>query len=229
MRRVIILTVMFVCIMLASAETASAGTCRVVVEGYQKDVFNNTVWSNGGISYHVGYYGDGNTCLFEAQYTVNAVARSVCVNHPSAVNITMLGTVYFDDVWQNGWWAPNSCRNGFGLNYYTTLGPGQSLYPGDSLWSVNGDYELKYQTDANLVLYQGSTAQWAINCWPTCNNLGNAGVTTMQTDGNFVVYDDTSNYVWNSSTYGANGAFLALRYGQLRIFSTTGATLWSAP
>jgi hypothetical protein len=229
MRRIFVLTFMLVCGLLASVSTASAGECRVLVGGNQKDVFNNTVWSSTGVFYHVGYYGDANTCLSEARPVVNSVARSVCLNHLSAVNITMLGDVYFDGTPVNGWWAPSSCRSGFGLNYYTTLAPGQSLYPGDSLWSVNSDYELKYQTDANLVFYQGSTALWAINCMPTCNNLGNAGVATMQTDGNFVAYDDTNNAVWDSSTYGAYGAFLAIRYGQLLIFSPSGSVLWSKP
>lgn len=229
MRRVIVLTFMFVCAMLASAQTASAGECRVLIGGNQKDVFNNTVWSGSATFYHVGYYGDDLTCLSEARYVVNNVARSVCLNHQSAVNITMLGDVYFNGTPVNGWWAPSSCRTGFGLNYYTTLGPGQSLNPGDSLFSVNSDYELKYQTDGNFVFYQGGTPLWAINCWPTCNNIGNAGVATMQTDGNLVVYDDNSNAVWYSNTYGANGAFLAIRYGQLLLFSTSGSVLWSAP
>lgn len=229
MKRVIVLTAMLVCIMLASARTATAGECTTLVGGTQKDVFNNTVWNGTVGNYLVGYYSDAFTCLAQAQGVINNAVRSVCLNRRSAVGIIMGGDVYFDGVWVNGVWAPNSCRTGFGLNYYTTLASGQSLNPGDSLFSVNNSHELRYQTDANFVFYQGSTPLWAINCWPTCNTIGNAGVATMQTDGNLVVYDDTSNAVWNSGTAGNGGAFLALRNGELLLFATNGSVLWSAP
>ena len=110
----------------------------------------------------------------------------------------------------------------------TVLNPGESLSPGQSITSPNGRYELKYQTDANLVLYDNGSAVWAINCWPNCNNIGAPGVATMQSDGNFVVYDSGGVPVFHTSTYGNPGAYLAVRDdGNLVVYAPGGGSiLW---
>jgi hypothetical protein len=46
----------------------------------------------------------------------------------------------------------------------------------------------------------------------------------MQQDGNFVVYNPAGNWIWQSYTYGANGAHLVLQNdGHLWIYSASGA------
>jgi hypothetical protein len=108
------------------------------------------------------------------------------------------------------------------------LNPGQSLNPGQTLASPNGRYVLKYQTDANLVLYDNGAPVWAINCWPGCMNIGAAGVATMQTDGNFVVYNSGGSPVWHTYTNGNPGAHLAVQDdSNLIVYSSAGSALWS--
>lgn len=225
MRRVLVLMVMLMGMLCASKGTAAAAACEVYMSGTQKDVYNNTVFTAGTWLY-VGDYADPYVCFNDALADVNYYAYQVCLNRPSAVTINMLGSVSLGGMFVNGWYAPGSCRTDFGLNYYTPLAPGQWLNPGDSLTS--GSYQLRYQTDANLVLYNGSTAIWAINCWPVCNPLGPAGAATMQTDGNFVVYDDVGNPEWASNT-GGSGTFLAVRSGRVQVYSASGNVLWQAP
>ena len=70
------------------------------------------------------------------------------------------------------------------------LQPGEVLTPGKAIASANGRFELVYQGDGNLVLYnEGLHASWASNTWNKCTDtryyskeLG------LQQDGNFVVY-----------------------------------------
>jgi hypothetical protein len=108
-----------------------------------------------------------------------------------------------------------------------TLTAGQNLYPGQSISSPNGRFVLTYQTDANLVLYDNGAAAWAINCWPQCNDIGAAGVTTMQSDGNFVVYNASGSPVWHTWTFGNPGAYFAIQDdGNLVIYSSSGSILW---
>jgi aqualysin 1 len=110
------------------------------------------------------------------------------------------------------------------------LSPGETLYPNQSVISGDGRFELKYQGDGNLVLYRvrDGAPLWAINCWPTCRNIGGAGVAIMQTDGNFVVYNSAGAAVWASGTGGNPGAFLRVQSdGNVVVYSGSGRALWS--
>jgi hypothetical protein len=96
------------------------------------------------------------------------------------------------------------------------------------VFSPNGQFELKYQNDGNLVLYEGASARWAINCWPNCIDIGGANNAKMQYDGNFVVYNASGIPVWASGTDGNPGAYLAVHDdGRLIVYSAGGAVLWS--
>ena len=88
--------------------------------------------------------------------------------------------------------------------------PGQTLYPGQALYSPNGRFQFIYQTHGNLVLYDSGDAAWAINCWPECRDVGVPGRATMQTDGNFVVYDAYNAPVFHTWTFGHDGSYLTI-------------------
>jgi hypothetical protein len=117
----------------------------------------------------------------------------------------------------------------------TFLTGGWTLGPEGSVSSPSGRFVLKYQSDGNLVLYDNGSAAWAINCWPDCNSSGfqgnpfqPAGYATMQTDGNFVVYNSYGNPVWHTWTFGNPGAYLAVKDdGGLVVYSNGGTELWS--
>ncbi len=110
----------------------------------------------------------------------------------------------------------------------TFLTAGQQLTAEASVFSPNSQFELKYQGDGNLVLYSGPSPQWAINCWPTCADIGGPGRAEMQHDGNFVVYNSQGVAVWASATDGNSGAYLSVHNdGRLIVYSASGAVLWS--
>ena len=77
-----------------------------------------------------------------------------------------------------------------------TLGPNSYLFANQQLASTC-KYRLVFQTDGNLVLYEGSTARWA------SHTHGRGAYATMQSDGNVVVYN------WSGVAFGARklGAF----------------------
>lgn len=95
--------------------------------------------------------------------------------------------------------------NGYVHYTYGMMMAGQRLFPGDYLTYSN--IQLKLQGDCNLVLSVNGKATWASHTdralW--CH-------ATMQTDGNFVVYDDGPNRaVWDTKTAGKGaGAYLNL-------------------
>ncbi len=103
------------------------------------------------------------------------------------------------------------------------LDPGQSLQPGGSLTSENGQYTFTLQTDGNICLYKGSgtNALW-------CSGTNGKGITVllMQEDGNLVGYDSGGHAIWASDTSGNNGAWCELlNEGRIAVSKV----LWGKP
>jgi RHS repeat-associated protein len=87
----------------------------------------------------------------------------------------------------------DGCRVG------ATLFATQILTSGACLESPSGRYMLLMQSDGNLFIYDRSVGQvtWAANTY------GHPGaVASLQSDGNFVVYDTNGIGIWSSGTYG---------------------------
>jgi LysM repeat protein len=104
-----------------------------------------------------------------------------------------------------------------------TMKAGDSLDRGNSMKSPNGRFELKMQTDGNVVLYDGTKPTWATN---TQRDDGQR--LDMQDDGNLVVYAGKK-AVWSSKTLGNKGASLKLQDdGNLVLYPTSGKPLWSS-
>jgi hypothetical protein len=100
---------------------------------------------------------------------------------------------------------------------------GARLRAGQSITSPNGRYQLVYQGDGNLVLYDQSTRQ---ALWWT-GTTGAGGQVALQTDGNLVVYNAQSTALWFTGTAGNTDAFLALQNdGNLVLYSQARQPLW---
>lgn len=113
-------------------------------------------------------------------------------------------------------WATNTLAS--------NLVPPQHLSPGQSIASLNGQYNLALQADGNLVLYAGTVARWA-----TGTNGKPVQLAAMQADGNLVLYDAQQNPLWASGTNGHSGAFLTVQNdGNLVIYDQT-APIWAKP
>jgi hypothetical protein len=102
------------------------------------------------------------------------------------------------------------------------LYPGQYLAPGQWRQSSDRRFWLTYQTDGNLVLYQGGVgAIW--NIWINTS----PGWAPMQYDGNFVTYNSAGQPYWNSATWNSPGAWLIVQNdGNVVIYNTNGAWIW---
>ena len=83
----------------------------------------------------------------------------------------------------------------------STLFPGQSLLPGQSLQSDNRLYTLTMQSDGNVVL---SRQRRLTPLWRTGTGGGQFDPRDfiMQTDGNLVLYDTSGQSHWASKTAG---------------------------
>jgi hypothetical protein len=117
--------------------------------------------------------------------------------------------------------------------------PGNSLFPGTTLTSPLGAFQLTFTEDGNLVLQALDDSQLPAVVYDEIVwrnpfiDLGHSGmICTMQTDGNLVIYDDLERPIFQSGSSGHEGenAFLRVQDdGNLVIYSsTTGAALWES-
>ena len=103
------------------------------------------------------------------------------------------------------------------------LVPSASLTSGLSLVSGNGRYRLAYQSDGNLVLYDGNTGAAV---WNSGTAGSNAGQAAMQADGNFVIYDSQNSVRFSTGTAGnANATLYVQSDGNIVIYSS-GLAVW---
>jgi hypothetical protein len=107
----------------------------------------------------------------------------------------------------------------------SVLARGETMIAGDVKRSDNGVYELRMQTDGNLVLYRQGTPVWSPNTW------GNPGAyTVMQADGNLVIYSKSGTPLWNSNTYRSAADHLVLfDDGRLELHDVAGQVIWRRP
>jgi hypothetical protein len=99
---------------------------------------------------------------------------------------------------------------GSGNNWFWTnqqrLGPNTTLLPGQVLESGNGQYKLTLQTNGDLV----ETSSSGGILWSSLTQGKTVTRATMQTDGNFVLYNGNTP-VWSTQTGGHPGAVLRLQ------------------
>ena len=130
--------------------------------------------------------------------------------------------------------GPHSCSFGYeitngqvGSTSQGLMTSGQALSRGTSLnkvSSTDGRYTLQLQTDGNLALVD-SGANPPQPLWTAGTANTAASVALMQSDGNFVLYDQNVNVIWASNTANNPGAYLTVEDGFLLIHASNGATL----
>jgi len=89
-----------------------------------------------------------------------------------------------------------------------TLAPGSTLAPGQAIDSANGRYQVLYQSDGDLVLYENSTGK---TLWASHTAGRSPGQAIMERGGNFVIYDANGNQLWVSQTDANPGAFAVVQ------------------
>jgi hypothetical protein len=117
----------------------------------------------------------------------------------------------------------NSLWNSAEDPYYFARGSGQFCYSTSEAQTVlsNKKYSLAWQSDGNLVVYNGSTAQWA------SSTSGGGKYLCNQEDGTLAIYPDSStSAIWSAGASTGSGGKLALVDDQLRLLSDRGGVLW---
>ncbi len=111
----------------------------------------------------------------------------------------------------------------------TTLRENEVLRAGESLFSPNGEYELSYQTDGDLVVYRVRDRKLR---WATGSRT--RGALRMQDDGNLVIYGPANEVVWAANQ--DDGRFEANRGGRAELqddgnlvtYARDGSVMWVA-
>ena len=153
---------------------------------------------------------DGNFVLYTPEG--KAVWSTQRNNSGSYLSIQDDGNIvlyYPKAIWQSGTSDPAVI-----LSHATQkFGAGANLVMG-GCYSI-GQYCFVLQTDGNLVLYK-----FGVAIWSSKTNTARFGI--MQSDGNFVLYDDNSRAVWATNTQSKTGAYFAFQGdGNLVIYSPT--------
>ncbi|XP_074561487.1 mannose-specific lectin TAR1-like [Curcuma longa] len=108
-----------------------------------------------------------------------------------------------------------------GLLLPSSMADRNVLYGGEKLrtdeFLAEGDYIFVMQSDCNLVLYEKEQALWSSET----NGLGSRCFARMQTDGNFIIFNDRANKVWESRTRQTEGEFILVlqRDGHVVIYA----------
>ena len=94
-------------------------------------------------------------------------------------------------------------------NVGSKLYPGQTLLPGEMIYSNDGRYELEFQHNGNLAL--GRIGSPSVELWNSNTRRKNARRVVMQTDGNLVILNHRGKPVWASGTHRHARAYLDLQ------------------
>ena len=103
------------------------------------------------------------------------------------------------------------------------LASGESLGENQTRVSLDGAYRLQYQGDGNLVVVRLADDTCASS---SQTNTTSVGATMMQGDGNLVIYNGDWAGIWNTGTWGHDGARLELANDALAVVAPDGTTLW---
>ncbi|KAI1291423.1 bulb-type lectin domain-containing protein [Xylaria venustula] len=79
---------------------------------------------------------------------------------------------------------------------HNTLGNGEWLLTGNSLWSNDGSVEFKMQGDGKIAVYHSGKCQWQ----NTADQKQNIKGVKIQEDGNFCMYDKDGKATWHTNT-----------------------------
>ncbi|KAI0466586.1 bulb-type lectin domain-containing protein [Xylaria cf. heliscus] len=79
---------------------------------------------------------------------------------------------------------------------HSTLGNGEWLLTGNSLFSQDGSVEFKMQADGKIAIYWGGKCQWQ----NTADQKSNVKGISMQEDGNLCMYDNSDKPIWHTNT-----------------------------
>ena len=99
--------------------------------------------------------------------------------------------------------------------------PGQALGPGEALKSPNGQFELRYEANGNLVVCRQGQVVWS-----TGTSGKPAGHAVLQSDGHFLLKSPDGAVYWKTNVYGFDDGRLDLQDNGLLIVYAGDASRW---
>ncbi|HEX4926195.1 MAG TPA: hypothetical protein VFV50_19025 [Bdellovibrionales bacterium] len=104
------------------------------------------------------------------------------------------------------------------------LASGAALQAGMSLIAENRQYELVYQGDGNLVLYDQMARK---PLWASNTDGRGTGRVEMQADGNLVMLSAAGTRLWQTGTNRAGSKLVVQSDGNVVIYTNTGTPVWA--
>jgi hypothetical protein len=95
----------------------------------------------------------------------------------------------------------------------------------DHIVSPDGRYELRMQSDGNMVLYYRLSSPYHA-LWQSNTHGSGADGAIMQSDGNLVIYRSGAP-LWHSNTHGHPNATLVMQTDGNAVIYHNGVALWS--
>ena len=105
----------------------------------------------------------------------------------------------------------------------TVLEPGDDLYPGQRIFSLNDQYEVYMQADGNLVLYGTTGALWSTHTWGIPGNH-----LEMQPSGDMVLYTSARRVLFETATDKPGSSAHLQEDGNFVVYGPGGHALWSS-
>lgn len=149
--------------------------------------------------------GDGNMVLYKADNTAVWASQTFYPGQSSKAVLQADGNlvIYTNNI---ATWSTGTVTYDQSGLANTSIINGQSLLPGQSLYTANRFYELRLQEDGNLVLYSPNRAIWASG-----TNGRKIDKLVVQGDGNVVLYDASWKPIWSSTTSATDANRLVLQ------------------
>ncbi|KAF3904277.1 Curculin-2 [Arthrobotrys entomopaga] len=109
---------------------------------------------------------------------------------------------------------------------HNTLGNGEWLLNGHSLWSNDGSVEFKMQGDGKIAIYWGGQCRWQ----NTAEQRSDVKGIKMQEDGNLCMYDNNGKPIWHTDTAGSTGdsTVIAAVQNDGNVVLYRGTPIWSS-
>ncbi|KAE8377664.1 bulb-type lectin domain-containing protein [Aspergillus bertholletiae] len=105
-----------------------------------------------------------------------------------------------------------------------TLGNGEWLKVGQSLWSEDGSVEFKMQHDGKIAVYVDGECKFQ----NTKEQREDVQGIRMQTDGNLVMYDHNDSALWHTNTATNDGPVICAVQNDGNVVLYKGTPIWSS-
>jgi hypothetical protein len=124
-------------------------------------------------------------------------------------------------------WATYSVSNPSNLNYVNT-DLSSFIFPGQRMSTADREYVANLQTDGNFVVLKNGLPVWATGTDSPSIGGKHVAFGLVQTDGNFVLYDNSWKPLWNSHTAGNGPSTLKIQPdGNLVLYTASTRPTWS--